>query len=125
MDPEIITAPLPEGVLGATNGHTIWLAEDLLDVERDLVLEHELRHLAAGHGTHCLTVIEDAIDRDIACSRVPVTALGDAAAWSEHLWVIADELAVLPETVEQRLHVLTAAKRAALEARVADAHWAG
>lgn len=124
-DPRIIGTPrLPEGVLGCTDGHsTIWLDDQLLDVDRSFVLEHELIHYHRGHTGHCLTVVEYGIDRELACRRVDAAELGEAAARPPHPWVIADELDVMPETIEERLHVLTPGERAALEARVEDAWW--
>lgn len=126
LDPIIIDTPdLPEGVLGCTDGRrTIWLDDRLLAADRRVVLAHELIHLERGHEGHCLAVVEHGIDREVACSLIRVDELGEAAAWSQHLWVIADELHVMPETVEDRLHALTPRERAILEERVADAHWA-
>lgn len=124
-EPTIIDAALPEGILGYTDGRTtIWLDEQLTATDRRVVLAHELIHLERGDVGHCTAVIEHGIDREVACSLIRLDALGTAAAWSEHLWVIADELDVMPETVADRLHALTDTERAALEDRVADAHWA-
>lgn len=124
-EPEIIDEPLPDGVLGYTDGTgRIWLDDQLLAVDRAIVLEHELIHYYRGHTGHCLTVTEYGIDREIACRRVTVNALGEAAAWSGHTWVIADELDVMPETIEDRLHMLTPTERQALDHRLVDAHWA-
>ncbi|UYG15806.1 hypothetical protein BRM3_09120 [Brachybacterium huguangmaarense] len=124
-EPEIIDESLPKGVLGYTDGvSTIWLDDQMLEVDRAIVLEHELIHYHRGHTGHCLTVVEYGIDREIACRRVDAEALGEAAAWSPHPWVIADELDVMPETVETRLHMLTPAERQALDERLVDAHWA-
>ena len=123
--PRVFLAPLPEGVLGYTDGETsIWLDDQLLDVDRDIVLQHELIHFYRGHRGHCLTVTEYGIDREIASSRIHLDALGEAAAWSEHLWSIAEELDVSPETVETRAHALTPRERELLTTRLADAHWA-
>lgn len=124
-EPKIIDEPLPKGVLGYTDGvSTIWLDDQLLEVDRAIVLEHELIHFYRGHGAHCLTVTELGIDREVACRTVPLDRLGDAAAWSNHVTVIADELDVMPETIEDRLHMLTPTERQALDHRLVDAHWA-
>lgn len=123
-EPEIIEAALPDGLLGFTDGVArIWLDRELTAVDRRVVLDHELIHYARGHRGHCLTVIEHGIDREVACGLIHITDLGEAAAWSEHIVVIAEELDVMPETVIDRLHALTPRERAALEARVAEAHW--
>lgn len=123
-EPEIIDTALPEGILGFTDGvSTIWLDEQLTAVDRRVVLDHELVHYARGHRGHCLAVVERGIDREVACGLIHTTDLGEAAAWSEHIVVIAEELDVMPETVIDRLHALTPRERAALEARVAEAHW--
>lgn len=122
--PEIIDAALPEGILGYTDGVSrIWLDRELTAVDRRVVLDHELVHYARGHRGHCLAVVERGIDREVACGLIHITDLGEAAAWSEHIVVIAEELDVMPETVIDRLHALTPRERAALEARVAEAHW--
>ena len=122
--PEIIEAALPEGIPGYTDGVSrIWLHHELTAVDRRVVLEHELVHYVRGHQGHCLAITEHGIDREVASGLIHVDDLGDAAAWSQHLIVIAQELDVMPETVEDRLHTLTAGERAVLEARVADAHW--
>ena len=124
-EPTIIDMPLPDGLLGATDGvSTIWLDDQLLAADRRVVLEHELIHLENGDRASCVTLIEHGIDREVACRLITVDDLGEAAAWSEHVVVIADELDVMPETVEHRLHALTPGERAALEARVENAHWA-
>lgn len=124
-EPLIIDTPhMPEGVPGCTDGATtVWLDDQLTAVDRRVVLAHELIHYDRGHDGHCTAVVERGIDREVACSLIRLDALG-AAAWSEHLWVIADKLDVMPDTVEDRLHSLTAHERAQLEAPIADAHWA-
>ncbi len=123
--PQIVDADLPAGILGYTDGTTtIWLDRYLTAVDRRVVLEHELIHYIRGHRGHCIAVIEREIDREVATGLIHLHDLGEAAAWSEHLVVIAEELDVMPETVEHRLHALTPGERAALEARLAETHWA-
>lgn len=122
--PEIIDAALPEGLLGFTDGVSrIWLDRELTAVDRRVVLDHELIHYSRGHRGHCLAVVERGIDREVASGLIHVNDLGEAIAWSDHVIVIADELDVMPETVIDRLHTLTAGERAALEERIAEAHW--
>lgn len=122
--PEIIDIDLPEGILGYTDGVSrIWLDEQLTAVDRRVVLDHEMVHYARGHRGHCIAIVEHGIDREVATGLIHLDDLGEAAAWSAHLVVIAEELDVMPETVEHRLHSLTAGERAALSARLADAHW--
>lgn len=119
-EPEIIDEPLPEGVLGYTDGTgRIWLDDQLLSVDRAIVLEHELIHYYRGHTGRCLTVTEYGIDREIACRRVTVNALGEVAAGSGHTWVIADDLDVMSETIETRplTLTLTLTERQALDGR--------
>ena len=124
-EPTIIDDALPEGILGLTDGHTtIWLDERLTAVDRRIVLAHELLHYQRGDAGHCTAVVEHGIYREVACSLIRIDALGEAAAWSQHIWVIADELDAMPGTVTDRLHALTDVERAALEECVADAHWA-
>ncbi|MGO2361180.1 MAG: hypothetical protein ACTH6N_08610 [Brachybacterium tyrofermentans] len=124
MEPTIKAAPLPEHVLGYTDGDTIYLDDQLLDVDREIVLRHELSHYYRGHDGHCLTVIEHGINRELACEFIRLDDLGEAAAWSNHVLVIADELDVMPLILEHRLHTLTPSERRALDARLVDAHWA-
>lgn len=122
--PEIIDTALPDGLLGFTDGISrIWLDEQLTAVDRRVVLDHELIHYARGHKGHCIAVIEHAIDREVAAGLIHLEDLGEAAAWSPHPYVIAEELDVMPETVEDRLHALTPGERAALGERLVDAHW--
>lgn len=122
--PEIIDEALPEGILGYTDGISrIWLDARLTAVDRRVVLDHELVHYARGHLGHCIAVIEHGIDREVATGLIHIDDLGEAAAWSPHPYVIAEELDVMPETVEHRLHALTPGERAALRVRLADAHW--
>lgn len=124
LEPLIIDAELPEGILGLTDGRTtIWLDTQLTAVDRRVVLEHELVHYARGHEGHCLAVTEHGIDRQVACGLIHPSELGEAVAWSPHLHVIAEELDVMPETVADRLHALTPGEREALEDRVRDAWW--
>ncbi|MGO2311655.1 MAG: ImmA/IrrE family metallo-endopeptidase [Brachybacterium tyrofermentans] len=123
--PEIIYAALPDGLLGFTDGISkIWLDHQLTAVERRVVLDHELIHYARGHLGHCVAVIEHSIDQQVAAGLIHIEDLGEAAAWSPHPYVIAEELDVAPETVEDRIHTLTPGERAALRERLADAHWA-
>lgn len=123
--PKIIDAALPEGVLGYTDGASrIWLDEQLTAVDRRVVLEHEMVHYCRGHRGHCLGVVEDGIDLQVATGLIHLDDLGEAAAWSPHPVVIAEELDVMPETVEHRVHALTVDERAALRTRLEDAHWA-
>lgn len=122
--PEIIDAELPEGLLGYTDGISrIWLDDQLTAVDRRVVLDHELIHYSRGHMGHCVAVIEHAIDREVATGLIHLEDLGEAAAWSPHPFVIAEELDVMPETVEDRLYALTPGERAELRARLVDAHW--
>ena len=92
-------------------------------MDRRVVLDHALVRYSRGNRGHCLAIVDHGIDREVACGLIHITDLGEAAAWSEHIVVIAEELDVMPETVIDRLHALTPRERAALEARVAEAHW--
>ncbi|WP_165831862.1 ImmA/IrrE family metallo-endopeptidase [Brachybacterium endophyticum] len=124
LEPRILDAALPEGLLGYTDGATtIWLDEQLTAVDRRVVLDHELVHYVRGHEGHCLAVVENGIDRQVACGLIRVDELGEAAAWSPYPAEIAEELDVMPETVVDRLHTLTDCERAALTERLRDAHW--
>lgn len=106
--PEIIYDDLPEGVLGYTDGVSrIWLDRHLDKVDRRVVLDHELIHYARGDRGHCIAVIEHGIDREVATGLIHLDDLGEAAAWSAHPHVIAEELDVMPDTVENRVHALT------------------
>jgi hypothetical protein len=67
--------------------------------------------------------VERRIDLAVARQLVEVDALGEAAAWSEHVTVIADELRVMPQTIVDRVETLTDGERAWLEDRLRDAHW--
>ena len=124
LELQIFDDDLPEGVLGYSDGISrIWLDRNLRAVDRSAVLDHELMHIARGHGGHCIAVVERGIDREVACGLIHLDDLGKAAAWSEHIWVIAEELEVHPDTVEHRLHALTEREREALTSRLEDAHW--
>ena len=124
LEPTIIDTDLPEGVLGYTDGVArIWLDRQLTAVDRRVVLDHEMVHYVRGDRGHCIAVVEHGIDREVACGLIRVDELGAAAAWSEHITVIAEELDVMPETVVDRLHALTDTERAALRDRLTDAHW--
>lgn len=123
MHPKIIDARLPDGVLGATDGTTIWLDTDLTRGERRCVLAHELAHVAAGDAGTCTSVIERRIDFAVARALITIEPLGHAAAWSPRLEVIAQELEVTPETVQNRLRTLTCREHADLTARLRDAWW--
>ena len=93
-------------------------------MDRRVVLDHELIHYARGHRGHCIAITERGIDRQVATGLIHLDGLGEAAAWSPHPVVIAEELDVMPETVIARLHALTPSEHAALRTRLADAHWA-
>lgn len=122
---EIIDTALPEGILGFADGvSTIWLDEQLTAVDRRVVLDHALVRYSRGNRGHCLAIVDHGIDREVACGLIHITDVGEAAAWSGHIVVIAEELDPMLETVIDRLHALTPRERAALVARVAGAHWA-
>jgi hypothetical protein len=119
----VIAAELPPGVNGYTDGVRVWLSRWLTRVEARVVLRHELEHVTRGDAGRCPPSVERRIDLAVARQLVEVDALGDAAAWSEHVTVIADELRVMPQTIVDRVETLTDGERAWLEDRLRDAHW--
>lgn len=124
-EPRIIYDHLEPGLLGQTDGQRyIWIDPRQSAASVRETLDHELAHYWHGDAGHQAPKIEARIEAGVARGIIHLEDLGEAAAWSEHLFVVAEELSVRPQTVELRLRHLTDGERAQLAARLAGAHWA-
>jgi len=100
---------------------TIYLHTTLTPGQLRAVLTHELVHALRGPSPRfALAWEEDQVRRISARLLIDLGDLLEAAAWSQHLAVVADELWVDAMAVEVRVTHLDRAEREALEARVAD-----
>ncbi len=106
------TTQLPEGVLGATIGHTIWLRAGLTPAEERCTLTHELLHYHHGHSGHQSAHIEQTINDEAARLLISLEALIDAGLAYGDLPTMAHALDVDDATLQARLDGLTASERA-------------
>lgn len=117
---------LPHTVHAVTNGHNIiWIAKNLLQVERRCALQHELVHIELGHTCHQDNRIESQVRRITARRLIPTRMLFGAwkAALSVEEW--ADALWVTPPVLEDRLDGLTADEELAAQQLIEDARERG
>lgn len=112
--------PLPENTRALTDGETVWLHDRLYQAERRCAIEHEMIHLERGE--HCAQdeAVEARTDREVARRLIPIPALMDAMAWSDHVEEIADELWVTPEVAQARIDSLLPAQVAIIAELIAD-----
>ena len=98
----------------------MWLHDRLYQAERRCVIEHEMIHLERGE--HCAQdeAVEARTDREVARRLIPMPALMDAMAWSDHIEEIADELWVTPEVAQARIDSLLPAQVAVIAELIAD-----
>lgn len=117
---------LPHTVHAVTNGHNIiWMAKNLLQVERRCALQHELVHIELGHTCHQNDHIESQVRRITARRLIPTRML--FGAWKEALSVEewADALWVTPPVLEDRLDGLTADEELTARQLIEDARERG
>lgn len=112
------TDALPDGVLGATDGHVIWLDRDQTQAERRCTLLHEITHIERGHAGCQDPRTEAAVEAETARLLIRLEALGEALAWSRWEDEVADELWVDTATLRARVASLTDAERAYLARRL-------
>ncbi|GAA1714801.1 ImmA/IrrE family metallo-endopeptidase [Brachybacterium phenoliresistens] len=124
-EPRIIYDHLEPGLLGQTDGQRyIWIDRRQSAASMRETLDHELAHFLHGDAGHQAPKVEARIEAAVAQGIIHLEDLAWAAAWSEHVCVVAEELAVRPQTVELRLQLLTDEERDRLAERLAEAHWA-
>lgn len=117
---------LPHTVHAVTNGHNIiWMAKNLLQVERRCALQHELVHIELGHTCHQDNNIESQVRRITARRLIPSRMLFGAwkAALSVEEW--ADALWVTSPVLEDRLDGLTADEELTARQLIEDARERG
>ena len=120
--PRIIdTMPLPPGIAGLTDGHTIWLSPTLTPAGRRCTLAHELAHIHRGiHPDlppHLEQREERAVDRAAAHMLTDGEALLDAIIWAqgdEHRGAIAAELDIDQAMLDVRMRTATPVEAAAI-----------
>lgn len=117
---------LPGTKHAATDGQNIiWMAKNLLQVERRCALQHELVHIELGHTCHQDNRIESLVRRITAQRLIPSQMLFGAwkAALSVEEW--ADALWVTPPVLEDRLDGLTADEEHTAQQLIEDARERG
>lgn len=114
---EVRVERLNGSVAGLTNGtDLIWLDDRLNQVERRCVLAHELVHLFMQH-TSCQPLMTELIVCQRAARKlITLEALSRVLPWAMCLNEAADELAVTPQTLRDRLQSLSAEESALLDA---------
>lgn len=98
---------LPSPVHAVTNGRNIiWMAKNLLQVERRCAIQHEQAHIDLGH-TNCDDPREEQAARRLTAQKlIAWDALVDVFKWAHTAFEAADELWVTPEVLEDRLRFL-------------------
>lgn len=112
-DVVVFVRRLDEGVVGLTDGVSrIWLDSRLNQVERRCVLTHEWRHYLLGHSTCQPLAVELGVCQWVARKLISMDDLRRVMPWSSSLDEMAEELAVTPQTLRDRLVGLSAAENA-------------
>lgn len=120
---ELTWADLPPGIRGITDGSSaIWMESRMLQVERRCTLAHELAHIDLGHTTKTTVAEENAARRLAAQKLIEWDALVDVFKWAHNAQEAADELWVIPEVLEDRLHFLHPNEKALLRLIGASRH---
>ena len=116
-DVEVIhTTSLPSGVLGATDGATIWLATDQTQAERRCTLTHELVHVELHHDGCQPPRVEADVEWEAARRLIEIDHLATTMAWAHSEAEAAEDLWVDTTTLRTRLTRLTARERALVDA---------
>lgn len=102
---------LPDGVLGMTNGHQIFLRSDLTHVEHRCAYEHELVHFQRGHTSCQPFAIEKDVQREVARRLLPRESMEKAARWARSASEAAAELDVTLDIYLARVEDLQATGR--------------
>lgn len=101
---------------------TVTLDKTLMQAERRCTIAHEVEHIRRGPvpAEPVLAAREEsAVEQAVARRLIPIRALGEALAWSQHPSVVAEELWVDEDTLRVRLNHLHPAERAYLTRRLA------
>lgn len=102
---------LPDGVMGVTDGETIWLRRGLSQRERRCTIAHELEHIDRGLVTRCDSRLERELHAAVARQLIPIENLLDVVAWTDSFQEAAEELWVDVDTLMARLDGLTGEER--------------
>lgn len=108
-------ADLPRGLLGVTDGVSVWLARDQLQAERRCTLTHELIHIELDHHGCQPRAVERAVAIEAARRLVPIDDLCRVAVWARSTEEAAEELWVDVDTLLTRLESLTQGELDALD----------
>lgn len=115
---------LPDGVAAETHWptRTVRLSSRLqTQAERRSAITHETLHIERGPVPEdgWLAAREElAVEVEAARRLIPLEALGEALAWSDHMCEVADELWVDEELVQVRLACLQPSERRYLRRRL-------
>lgn len=119
--------PLPAGIAGLTDGHTIWLNPNLTPAGRRCTLAHELIHIERGVIHHLSDVLaareEHTVDRIAAHRLIHIDALVDAIVWAQgdhDRCSIAIDTDVDLATLDVRLRTVTPDEAEAINRALAD-----
>lgn len=110
---EIVWTDVPPDKRGFTDGRTVYMPRDLLQVERRCTVLHELTHAELGV-VGCDSPDERQVRRLVARRLIPAEELCKAARWSTHTRELADSLWVTEDVLITRLEHLHPSERAAL-----------
>ncbi|MFC3848850.1 ImmA/IrrE family metallo-endopeptidase [Corynebacterium hansenii] len=117
----ISSLPLPAGIAGLTDGHTIWLNPALTPTGRRCTLAHELIHVERGIIHHLPNVLaereERTVDRIAAHRLITIDDLVTAIVWAQgdgDRHGIATDVDVDLSTLDVRLRTVTDDEAAAI-----------
>lgn len=113
---------MPAGVWGLTDWSTktVTLDKRLGQAQRRSAIAHETEHILRGPAVGYREREELAVEKATARKLIDIKDLGEALAWSQNLYEVADDLWVDSETVEVRLKHLHPSERAYLLRRLED-----
>lgn len=116
--------PLPAGIAGLTDGHTIWLNPLLTEAGRRCTLAHELVHLDRGAPPPGLEAKEEhKVDRLAARHLTPTERLVEAVViheWSTTRGALAEELDLDLTMLDIRLDAVTKEEQDRINAALDD-----
>lgn len=116
---------LPAGTRGLTDGHRVWMASGMSQVQRRCTIAHEVEHIRRGEAECQPEAVERSVRRSVARRLIPdVHELATTLVWAASLDEAADHLWVTTEVLQDRLGGLHPAERAIILARVQRDVWA-
>lgn len=101
---------MADGVAARTDGVSIWVNEQLNDIEVRCAVEHELRHIERGEGTCQPEYVEMEVRYETATRLLPLEKIVGVCKKGKNLAQVAKELGVTRRVLMDRAATLTQAQ---------------